>query len=231
MEAIQVRPPEQFSWEYSSEVKPYGGTVASWNSYRTEVVPDDHMWDVEGWAEWFGSLAEPNVGWKGAYKVRPGDDVPERISEMRRDGYTVIPVVFLDYGSHGCALEECDRTMATGYYYVDEYAIKQEFGEGSRDKARDLLRGELEEIGLIYKGEVYGYTTYDPEGEVEDSCWGFVGEEHAYQEADASLRYYGDACPVCRRKKQVLGVPCWICGGTGTLYGVEQTGWVELEVA
>jgi hypothetical protein len=233
MEAIQVRPPEQFEWEYESGILPAGGTVASWNDYRTEVVYDDSYWDVEGWADWCGSLAEPNVGWKDAYKVRCGDDVPERISELRRDGYTVIPVKFGDYGSQGCELEECDRTMATGFYYVDDLTIAREFGTepDPRKAARRCLRGELETLGLIYKGEVFGYTTYGPGDEVEDSCWGLVGEDHACREADASLRYYGDACPVCRRKKQALGMPCWVCGGTGTLYGVEQTGWVQLEVA
>lgn len=67
-----------------------------------------------------------------------------------------------------------------GYVYVTLEAVWQEFGlkrvtKALREKAADILRGEIVSYDAYLGGRVYGYVI-EQDGEEIDACWGFVGD-------------------------------------------------------
>ncbi|MAN97756.1 MAG: hypothetical protein CMN16_01490 [Roseovarius sp.] len=67
-----------------------------------------------------------------------------------------------------------------GYVYVTLAAVRKEFGvkrvtKSLREKAEDILRGEIVSYDAYLGGRVYGYVI-DQDGEEVEDCWGFVGD-------------------------------------------------------
>ncbi len=71
-----------------------------------------------------------------------------------------------------------------GIIYATHEDICKEFGPKGRalvhiskravSSAFKLMRQEVKVYDAFLKGEVYGYEVKDPDGEVIDSCWGFI---------------------------------------------------------
>jgi hypothetical protein len=53
----------------------------------------------------------------------------------------------------------------------------QTWGEFVEDM-ENQLRGEVETMDQYISGEVYGFVVKDQDGEEQDSCWGFYGDDH-----------------------------------------------------
>lgn len=67
-----------------------------------------------------------------------------------------------------------------GFIYVTLAAVRTEFGvkrvtKALREKAEDILRGEIVTYDAYLGGRVYGYVI-EQDGEEIDACWGFVGD-------------------------------------------------------
>ena len=68
-----------------------------------------------------------------------------------------------------------------GFIFVTRAQLLKEYG-GLRvtkevlAKAEKVLQGEVETYDTYLRGEIYGYTIEDPEGNDGDSCWGFYGD-------------------------------------------------------
>lgn len=67
-----------------------------------------------------------------------------------------------------------------GFIYVTLEAVREEFGvrrvtKALREKAEDVLRGEVASYDAYLGGRVYGYVI-EHNGEEVDACWGFVGD-------------------------------------------------------
>lgn len=69
-----------------------------------------------------------------------------------------------------------------GAVFVDKSETK------SKDKARDMARGKIDEWNQYLSGDVWGYIVEDENGNHIDSCWGFYGREHAEHESAAALK-------------------------------------------
>ncbi|WP_420415699.1 hypothetical protein [Marinovum algicola] len=76
-----------------------------------------------------------------------------------------------------------------GFVYVTFEDVRKEFGvkratKTLREKAEDVLRGEIVDYDAYLGGRVYGYVI-EQNGEEVDACWGFVGdyETHCLPEA------------------------------------------------
>lgn len=68
-----------------------------------------------------------------------------------------------------------------GFIFVTRDAILKEWGGTRltpklRQKAIDLMNGEVETYDDYLTGNVYGYSIEDAEGDHLDSCWGFYGD-------------------------------------------------------
>lgn len=79
-----------------------------------------------------------------------------------------------------------------GWIYVDRQKLLSEYSTKIitakvRAHAEDVLRSEVEEFGKYLNGEVYGFVVEDEDGNHLDSCWGFIGFEHAESQASVAL--------------------------------------------
>jgi hypothetical protein len=68
----------------------------------------------------------------------------------------------------------------------DEWAGDPHF----RANALRVLQGEVETFDQYLRGDVYGYTITDKDGDEVDSCWGYYGIEYAEEEARSALNYW-----------------------------------------
>lgn len=67
-----------------------------------------------------------------------------------------------------------------GFVYVTLEAVRKEFGVkrvtmAMRERAADILRGEIATYDAYLGGRVYGYVV-EADGEEIEACWGFVGD-------------------------------------------------------
>lgn len=69
-----------------------------------------------------------------------------------------------------------------GFIFVSKEKLRNEFNiknvtKKYIDKATKILLSELDTYDNYIRGEVYGYILLDENGEVEDSCGGFIGSD------------------------------------------------------
>jgi len=81
-----------------------------------------------------------------------------------------------------------------GFIFATKDQIKKEFDvkrvtKKVKEKAIKLLNGEVETYDQYLTGDVWGYVVEDPEGNDEDSCWGFYGFDYCLEEAKAIAKH------------------------------------------
>jgi len=69
-----------------------------------------------------------------------------------------------------------------GFVFVSKEKLRKEYSvkritKEIIDRATKVLLAEVETYDNYLRGEVYGYTLLNENGEVEDSCWGFIGSD------------------------------------------------------
>jgi hypothetical protein len=78
-----------------------------------------------------------------------------------------------------------------GFIYVTKAKLREEYGriitKAKRDKATKVLMGEVGEYDKFLSGQVYGYNIVNPEGTIEDSCWGFYDAEEMIKECEGII--------------------------------------------
>jgi hypothetical protein len=139
-----------------------------------KIVPDD-MPQTPG--EDFDTLGEMVYSFNNRW-ARP-DSTSENIRDLRFEGCTVVPVRFSDYGSSGSRFHETDIKDANAYIYVKPRKIIEEYGDASsksRRQARKCLRSEIDVWDQIAQGYIFGFVIENSDGDVLDSCWGFIGD-------------------------------------------------------
>lgn len=81
-----------------------------------------------------------------------------------------------------------------GWIYVTRETLLREYSakrltKRILERAEAVLRSEIEEYSKYVEGQCYGYTiraeagTAELDADEEDSCWGFIGYEYAWQSA------------------------------------------------
>ena len=169
--------------------------------HQGHIIKIYHDPDAESPREWsnLGTL----ICWHRRYRLGDGHqyDCPEAflreladVSDQsnlsmdqlreRAERKAVILPVFL-YDHSGLAMNtigfHCPRDSGqVGYVYVTHEAVWEEFGakrviKALREKAEDILRGEIVTYDAYLCGRVYGYVI-ERDGEEVDACWGFVGD-------------------------------------------------------
>ena len=68
-----------------------------------------------------------------------------------------------------------------GYVYATADSVRESFmvkrvTAKVRERALDTLRSEIEVFDSYIRGEVYGFTVETPDGDVLDSCGGYIGD-------------------------------------------------------
>ncbi len=80
-----------------------------------------------------------------------------------------------------------------GFIYATKKDILDNWGgkiltPALKEKAMNLLKGEVETYDQYLRGDIYGYIV-EKDGEGMDSSWGFYGEEEAIREAKSMVDY------------------------------------------
>lgn len=161
------------------------------NGLTINIIQDD---DPESPREWdnFGTM----VCWHKRYDL--GD---KHNYKTPQDFYEAVGVDVVDLPLY--LYDHSGITMATspfpcpwdsgqvGHIYVTYEKIQKEFGEVTHEtmeKARELLKAEVEAYDQYLTGEVYGFEIFGSDGELLDSCWGYYEYEYAVESAQGAAR-------------------------------------------
>jgi len=83
-----------------------------------------------------------------------------------------------------------------GFVFISKDKVKNEYGvkrvtKKEIEKVTKVLLAELETYDLYMRGEVYGYTLINENGEIEDSCFGYYGVESILDEFGINEKIVG----------------------------------------
>lgn len=141
-------------------------------------VPDavDYGWSVYG----KGKFNEPEraVAFVQAVEARGGVVLPLYLYD--HSGITMRTSDFGDRWDSG----------QIGWIYATAQKIKEEWGDApdAKKNATECLMAEVKEYDKFIRGEVYGYVI-EKDGEQVDSCWGFIGDEPAWEEGESAFNH------------------------------------------
>ena len=109
-------------------------------------------------------------------------EVDERLMKVISQKYLMLPLYLYDHS--GITMNTTGFSCPwdsgqVGWIYASKEDALREFGgktftAATRKKAEDRMRGEVEYYDSYLRGEAYGFELYK-DGELEDSCWGFIG--------------------------------------------------------
>lgn len=120
-----------------------------------------------------------------------GDDVtPRRVRAYGRlKGYDVFPVYMLDHSGLAFSIGDLGADPFRHYYMgmdsglLGFLLLKREAYAGSARTTEQHARALVETLCAWANGSIFGYVVEDSDGEVIDSCWGYVGEaDYCFQE-------------------------------------------------
>jgi hypothetical protein len=182
-----------------------------YKGFTIEIVPDSTIEDPRDWRDgWSGALTYNSGDNMPNFKdVAYADlDVEDDWDTWLRAEHKSNPIAFAipvridDYGSDGWRMvwdapwrpgpvfDVYYRGRAYNAMYVvrksdvrENRAIKRITAKHLKDELRCALF-DLREYRAVLEGEVYGYVVKDADGEVEDDCWGYIGD---YEEEGGCL--------------------------------------------
>ena len=109
-------------------------------------------------------------------------EVDERLMKVISQKFLMLPLYLYDHS--GITMNTTGFSCPwdsgqVGWIYASKEDALREFGgktftAATRKKAEDRMRGEVEYYDSYLRGEAYGFELYK-DGELEDSCWGFIG--------------------------------------------------------
>jgi len=161
------------------------------------------------------------VCWHKQYNL--GDEQPKQnpvefYAELPK-GSLVLPLYLFDHSGITMRCESFSDPWDSGqvgYIYVTPDKIREEYSckritKKIREKVESVVRCEVKTYDNFLTNNVWGFVFEDTEKDVDDSCWGFYGEdlkdtgiaesipEEAKPLLDAAWenRFDGDACSSC----------------------------------
>lgn len=166
------------------------------SGYTLRILTDDHPEDPAEWDN-LGQIAYTS----DRYTLGTEHVSRDRLDEIAagiEDGSLIGLPVFA-YVHSGATIStnpfSCPWDSGqSGFVYCRASDAEDEWpGDPAfRQNARRVLRGEVETFDQYLRGDVYGYTITDKDGDVVDSCWGYYGIECAEEEALSALTYWAE---------------------------------------
>lgn len=139
-----------------------------------------------------------NVGvmacWHRRYNlgdVQPKESPEEWLRENAPEGSIVLPLFLYDHSGitmstssarfsafdhEGWDWGQVGVIVATPKKIRENFLVKR-ITKKIRERAESVLRAEVAEYDAFLTGDVWGFTVEDDKGEIQDSCWGFLGPE------------------------------------------------------
>jgi len=104
------------------------------------------------------------------------------LEEIQRQ-YLVLPLYLMDHSGLAMSTSSFNDPWDSGqvgWIYVSKADALKEFGSAEltddiRKRAEDLMHSEVAVYDCYLRGECYGFELYK-NGELTDSCWGFLGD-------------------------------------------------------
>lgn len=132
----------------------------------------------------------------GEINGRKGNiDPHEFVAQKRKEGSVILPVYLYDHS--GITINttgfSCQWDSGqVGWIFANKEAIRKWYQVKNitkkiREQVRDCLVNEIETFDKYIRGDVYGFTIEDEDGERVDSCWGFYDEKECMEEAEANV--------------------------------------------
>lgn len=109
--------------------------------------------------------------------------IDDAMLKVISEKYIMMPLYLLDHSGLAMQTESFHDPWDSGqvgWIHVSKGDVLKEFGAEKmtgaiRKKAEDLMRSEVEVYDSYLRGECYGFELYK-NGELADSCWGFMGD-------------------------------------------------------
>jgi len=147
---------------------------------RIRVERDGDRDLEEVWSHGIGTFAT----WHRRYNignVQPEESYDEYMANVP-DESAVVEIYMYDHSGLAFSTAPFSCTWDSGrlgVWVVTPDELRAEYGDDapeSRSKAERFIRGSIETMNDISQGNVWGYEVLDFDGEVCDSCWGFIGD-------------------------------------------------------
>jgi hypothetical protein len=109
----------------------------------------------------------------------------ETAIQKNEDAAILLPLYLYDHSGQTISTTpfSCPwDSMQIGFVFVSKIKLRKEYSvkritKEVIEKATKVLLAEVEIYDQYIRGEVYGYTLLDENGEFEDSCYGFIGSD------------------------------------------------------
>jgi hypothetical protein len=115
---------------------------------------------------------------------------------VKRKDVLALPLFLIDHSGLSMSVRDfgCPWDSGqVGFIFIDFEKIRKEFSvkkvtKKLLEQVKKSLIAEVDTYDSYLRGEVYGYLIKDADGEVLDSCWGFIGYDHVKSEGEAALK-------------------------------------------
>ena len=117
------------------------------------------------------------------YSLRDFDgwDALEKRIKDDNPGCHILPIYMLDHSGITISTKPFSCPWDSGqigFIYIPLDTLEAEFAEYSDDLAERIMKEEVEVYDKFLRGECYGFTIKNEEGDEVDSCWGYVGHDN-----------------------------------------------------
>lgn len=157
-----------------------------------ELLENNYWSDGKGW---YTSSSYP--------AFLKGKDIPDsflddclsalKLTEMRElleqsGQFVLLPLYLYDHSgiTMSTAPFSCPWDSGqVGWIYADRQMIEQEYGAVTPEtmaRTKEVLESEVEVYDYYLTGQCYGFQLFEDDLEI-DSCWGFMGDIHCFQNA------------------------------------------------
>lgn len=132
--------------------------------HRRYNLGDKHDYDhndYKGWSEMFKAI------------------------EKNEDALIILPLYLYDHSGITISTSPFDcqwDSGQVGFIFVSKEKVRKEYNVKRispkiAEKALSVLEGEVKTYDQYITGDVYGFKVINEEGDEEDSCWGFFGDD------------------------------------------------------
>jgi len=179
-------------------------------NYKIEIIQDcdpesPRTWDNLGTMVCFHGRY--NLGDKHSYSSRDYDswDEMEKAIIKNEDVAVILPLYLYDHSGITISTTSFDCRWDSGqigFIFISKKKVREEYSINRitkewKEKVTKYLEGEVEAYDQYLRGDIYGYKVSkisvcdlgcEHEEEI-DSCWGFYGEDNAFEEAKGIVEY------------------------------------------
>ena len=155
-------------------------------------------WTFEGAVKMFCWHRHFNIGHKHEDDWSGSSDFQAWLKAQSKPNICM-PLYMFDHGNQTISLKPFDCPWDSGKLGVIYVSKKNVRDLGGKEKALKAVRGFVEECDRYIRGEVYDLVVEDAQGEVVDSCGGYIGDEYARQELGRMLGEYTQKLENCEK--------------------------------